>query len=98
MVRVPVYALLVVVAVAVVSPVLAMLASVKIANRATARQLDAVRAQADELREEQRLRACSVYGALIRTLTDDPPRTESGKALLGEYRRQYEIRDCTPAR
>lgn len=95
-VRVPLYALLVMVTIAVVSPVVAIFASVAIANRATERQLGVVQDQAAQLREEQRLRACSVYGALVTALADEPPRTKSGQALLDEYRHQYEIRDCTP--
>lgn len=96
-VRVPLYALLVMVAVAVVSPILTMRAAVTIANRGTERQLSVVQNQAEQLREEQRLRACSVYGALVAALAEDPPRTPSGQALLAEYRHQYEIRTCTPA-
>jgi hypothetical protein len=93
-VRVPLYTLVVILAVAVVSPVLTLVASVKISDRATTRQIKAVEQQGNDLREEQRVRACSVYGALVAALDESPPQGAAGQNLLKEYRRQYEIRNC----
>jgi hypothetical protein len=74
-----------------------VVASVKISDRATDRQIGQLQAQADELRAEQRTRACALYGALVRALEEEPPQSEAGRNLLDEYRRQYKIRDCGPS-
>lgn len=93
-IQLPAYTALVLVATGVLSPILSVVASVQIAEGSTERQVTARDRQSEQLREEQRLRSCSVYGALVAALEESPPTAPAGKALLETYREQFKIRRC----
>ena len=68
--------------------------SVWLADRNADRQIRQVQEESARLRDEARLRACAVYGALVRELTENPPRTDAGRSTLGVYREQLRLNRC----
>lgn len=86
-VHVPVYWLIVGVAVMLVSPMLSILASVQLVEHRAAQQAAANR---DD--------ACQFIDIWLRTFDETPPTTESGKNLRRELQVQYERVGCLPPR
>lgn len=86
-IHVPIYWLIVGLAVMVVSPILAVVASVKIAER-----------NAVQLAEQYRLSTCNEYGRLLDIYKETPPATETGRNVRELYVVEYRRRGCLPAR
>lgn len=108
-IQVPVYWVLVGVLVAFASPVGGMIASVKIANNNTARQL-ASQQKAQAEAEVARLKAeaaakaearritCAFFGSSLDVYIEAPPSTPAGKAQQANYLELYSITGCQPPR
>ena len=84
---VPVYALVVAIAISVVSPMVSILAAVQIAERRSQQQ-------ATDLRS----RSCDLYAKILGAYDEDPPATATGRGVREAYERQYQERGCTPVR
>ena len=87
LVRMPLWWLLVGIATCVLTPVLSIWASVKIAQN-----------NARELAAEYQIRSCSLYSAILDEYDENPPTTETGRGLREAYLLQYRQRHCTPER
>lgn len=86
-VNVPIYWLLIGLAVMLVSPVLSIIASVQIVERNTARQAEA-----------NRIVACQWLGANLDVYDETPPTSETGRNLRKKWLDLYNIARCEPAR
>lgn len=98
-VQLPVYALVIGVATALVSPPLATIASVRIAE-GNAAAISAGQVARDEaLREERRLQSCELFGSLLDVYDETPPSTPAGRNVEQAYRDYYnDVLRCTPER
>lgn len=97
-VQIPIYWLAVGLACLVVSPILSIVASVKIAQGNQVRaQAAATLAQA-KAREEQRLRTCDLFSGLLDTYIETPPTTLAGRNVQRTYVEFYNKNHCQPPR
>lgn len=97
-VRVPIYWLMVGVAVAFISPLASIWASVKIANSNRERAEHVAQLAQTEAREEARLRACGLFTALLDSYVEAPPGTETGRKVQETYLSFYKLNRCQPPR
>ncbi len=93
-VRVPLYWILVGVAVMFVSPLASIWASVTIAER-NAHQTQKAQAAANEA---ARIRTCGTFTALLDVYVETPPMTPAGKGVQQAYLEQYRALGCVPPR
>lgn len=97
-VHIPIYWLVVGLAVMVVSPVLSIFASVQIANHNRDKAEQAAATASAEAKEEGRLRICGLFGALLDTYVEAPPTTQTGKRVQATYLEFYTLNQCQPPR
>lgn len=88
------YTLAVVIMVGLLSPVLAIFAAQRSAERAV-RTSEAQAARSEAKNREQ---YCDLLEALLNVYVEAPPATDTGKAVQKEYLVQYRIRNCQPPR
>jgi len=93
----------------ILSPILSVLASVKIAEnnadrqqkRAAAEQIEAAaqaQAAANVAREEARKVTCQLFAAILDGYREEPPSTESGINIQKTWLRLYKLSNCQPVR
>lgn len=87
LVHIPLWWFLVGVATCVITPVLVIWTSVKIAERNT-----------QEITADYQTRSCSLYAAILDEYDQNPPATETGRGLREAYLLQYRYWHCTPER
>ncbi len=97
-VRVPLYALVVGVAVMLVSPPLAILASVQIAERSAERSIAEQRRTEAAAREQARRVACDFFRLNLDVYDETPPASALGRNLRQTYLEFYRLSGCQPAR
>jgi hypothetical protein len=97
-VRVPVYALLVGVAVMVVSPLLSILASVQIAERNAERVIAEQQKTEVAARAEARRVACVFFALNLDVYDQTPPSMPTGRNLRQTYLEFYRLSGCQPPR
>lgn len=98
-VQIPVYALVVGICTSLISPPLAIVASVRIAEGNSKEILESQRRRDDVLREENRLQSCSLFGSLLDVYEETPPSTPAGKNVEQAYRSYYNtVLLCQPER
>lgn len=86
-IRVPIYWLVVGMAVMLVSPILAVAASVHIAEN-----------RAERARAESAQRSCALFSALLDTYDETPPLTPAGRNVRATYLEFYTRNGCEPPR
>jgi hypothetical protein len=97
-VSIPAYTLVVLLLVAVISPLGAFFASVKVAEN-NARQNQVARDKALAASQEQaRLVACGFFAASLDVTDETPPSTAAGIKQREKYLELYNITGCKPPR
>jgi hypothetical protein len=99
-VHIPIYWLVVGLAVMIVSPLLSIFASVQIANHNRVQAEHAAAAAAVDAKEEARIRTCALFAGLLDSYIEEPPSTKSGKAIRQTYLDFYNdpTLHCVPPR
>ena len=97
-VRVPVYWLVVGVCAMFGSPVLSVLAAVRIADANAHRQAVAVAAAKTEASAEAKRVTCAFFSSSLDVYKENPPSTDAGKAQQANYAELYRITGCQPPR
>lgn len=85
--HIPIYWLLVGVLCMVVSPILALIISVRIAD-----------SHARERDDELRIWPCELYGSILNAYVDNPPANDLQRKVVQAYQDQYDVRKCAPTR
>lgn len=88
------YTLMVVLLVGVLSPLLSLYAAQRSAERAVRTAQQTAVAQQERSRQQY----CDLITALLNVYVENPPSTDTGKAVQKEYLVQYEIKSCKPPR
>lgn len=97
-VQIPVYWLVVGMAVMIVSPLLSIFASVQIAE-GNQKQVTAKQQAAQEAgRAEARAKACQLFTALLDQYLETPPPTPTGVGVQSIYLDFYRLNGCQPPR
>lgn len=86
-VHVPIYWLIVGVLCMVVSPILALIISVRLAD-----------SHALERDDELRVWPCELYGSILDAYQDSPPTSDLQRRVRDAYLVQYQVRRCEPPR
>lgn len=108
-ITIPIYWLVIGLAVMIVSPILSIFASVQIAQNnaekarhaaveADLRAQRAAQLAAAETREEARLKTCDLFSALLDVYIETPPPTEAGRNVQRTYLEFYKLNRCQPPR
>lgn len=97
-VRVPLYALIVGVALTVVSPPLSILASVQIAERNAEHVIAEQQKTEATARVEARRVACDFFALNLDVYDQTPPSTATGRNLRKTYLEFYRLSGCQPLR
>lgn len=97
-IRIPIYWLMVGIAVVFVSPIASVWASVQIAERNAERSFkEQQRAQA-AAQVQSRAVACSFFGASLDVYDETPPVSATGRNLRAKYVELYTLTGCQPPR
>lgn len=97
-VQIPIYWLVVGMAVMIVSPLLSIFASVQIAE-GNQRRVIAEQQKAQEAgRAEARVKACELFTALLDQYIETPPPTPIGVGVQSIYLDFYRLNGCQPPR
>lgn len=97
-VRLPIYWLVVGLAVMLVSPLLSIFASVSIANTNRVQAEHAAALAAEQTRAEGRKKACELFGSQMDVYLEEPPTTDTGRKAQQNWIDLYQINNCQPAR
>lgn len=108
-ITIPIYWLVIGLAVMIVSPILSIFASVDIAQQhaeearrasvaADERAQRTAQLAAAETREEARLKTCDLFSALLDVYVETPPLTEAGRNVQRTYLEFYTLNRCQPPR
>lgn len=95
-VQVPAYWLAVGLAATLLSPVLSIVASVRIAEGNSKEAADKARTVQLATREEGRLRTCALVGGQVAVYEETPPTTPAGKNAAANWLREYRLNQCQP--
>jgi len=93
-IRMPFYWMMVGLATVLVTPMLVVAVSVKIADN----NLAAVERQRAAAAEQSRVLVCSLLGALLDVFDETPPPTEAGRKVQATYLEFYVLAKCQPPR
>jgi hypothetical protein len=97
-VRVPIYWLMVGIAVVFLSPIASIWASVRIAQNNTRRIIAEQQRTQLAAKEEARRVACSFFSASLDAYLETPPTTATGRNLRETYLEFYRLSGCQPPR
>lgn len=97
-VRLPLYVLIVCIALTVVSPLLSIFASVQISERNAARVIAEQQKTEAAARVEARRVACDFFALNLDVYDQTPPSTPTGRNLRQTYLEFYQLSGCQPAR
>lgn len=97
-IRVPLYTLVVGVAVGLGSPVLSLFAAVSIANNNAAHQLRAQRDSEAAAKQKARKVTCAFFASSLDVYKENPPISPAGKAQAQNYVELYRVSGCQPPR
>jgi hypothetical protein len=97
-VNVPVWTIIVGVAMMFGSPVLSVLAAVSISERNAERQLADVEQAKTEATAESKRITCAFFASSMDVYKENPPPTETGRAQYRNYAELYRITGCQPPR
>jgi len=97
-IRIPIYWLLVGVAVVFISPIASVWASVTIARNNSERIVREQQQAQVEAQAEGRRVACSFFGASLDAYKETPPTTATGRNIQENYLEFYRLSGCQPPR
>lgn len=97
-VKIPMYWLIVGLAVVIVSPVLSVFASVTIAKRNSEHVIQVQRKAEEAAKTEARRLICVFFAANLDSYRETPPSTNSGRSIQGTYIDLYNLYGCQPPR
>lgn len=82
----------------VFSPILSIVASVKIAEKNTQDQAQAQVMAEEKAREAARVITCNLFGAILDSYKEEPPITSSGVNVRNTWLEMYRLSRCQPLR